>query len=126
MRFAYIGEDSDETRQRIEGIERLNASAKERREERSRLVRLLRAEGMTPTDRATGSILGAMADAGTFRLGGTLVGTNAFRLYEGELGVRLPLGGMANTGDIDIAQFAKLSVALEDQVEPGLVETLRR
>lgn len=123
MRFAYIGEDSDETRQRIEGIERLNASAKERREERSRLVRLLRAEGMTPTDRATGSILGAMADAGTFRLGGTLVGTNAFRLYEGELGVRLPLGGMANTGDIDIAQFAKLSVALEDQVEPGLAET---
>ena len=90
---------------------------------RSRLVRLLRAEGMTPTDRATGSILSAMADAGTFRLGGTIVGTNAFRLYEGELGIRLPLGGMANTGDIDIAQLEKLSVALEDQVDPGLTET---
>jgi hypothetical protein len=78
---------------------------------------------MTPTDRATGSILSAMADAGVFRLGGTIVGTNAFRLYEGELGIRLPLGGMANTGDIDIAQFEKLSVALEDQVDPGLAET---
>ncbi|WP_367151577.1 GSU2403 family nucleotidyltransferase fold protein [Leisingera sp. F5] len=78
---------------------------------------------MTPTGRATGSILSAMAAAGIFRLGGTLVGTNAFRLYEGELGVRLPLGGMANTGDIDIAQFEKLSVALQDQVEPGLAET---
>jgi hypothetical protein len=64
-----------------------------------------------------------MADAGTFRLGGTLVGTNAFRLYEGELGLRLPLGGMANTGDIDIAQFRKLSLALEDQVDPGMAET---
>ena len=64
-----------------------------------------------------------MADAGTFRLGGTIVGTNAFRLYEGELGVRLPIGGMANTGDIDIAQFEKLSVALEDQVDPVLAET---
>lgn len=123
MRFVYIGEDGDETRARIDRIEQLHATAKERQAERSRLVRLLRAEGMTPTDRATGSILSAMADAGTFRLGGTIVGTNAFRLYEGELGIRLPLGGMANTGDIDIAQFEKLSVALEDQVDPGLAET---
>ncbi len=123
MRFFYIGEDSEETRTRIDRIEDLRATAKERQAERSRLVRLLRAEGMTPTDRATGSILSAMAGAGTFRLGGTLVGTNAFRLYEGELGVRLPLGGMANTGDIDIAQFEKLSVALQDQVDPGLAQT---
>ncbi|WP_349362723.1 MAG: GSU2403 family nucleotidyltransferase fold protein [Roseitalea porphyridii] len=123
MRFFYIGEDSEKIRARIDRIEELHATAKERRATRSRLVRLLRAEGMTPTDRATGSILSAMADAGTFRLGGTIVGTNAFRLYEGELGVRLPLGGMANTGDIDIAQFEKLSVALEDQVDPSLAET---
>jgi len=123
MRFVYIGEDTEETRARIEGIEELRATAKERRSERSRLVRLLRAEGMTPTDRATGSILSAMAAAGTFRLGGTIVGTNAFRLYEGELGIRLPLDGMANTGDIDIAQFEKLSIALEDQVDPSLAKT---
>ncbi|MGV8854623.1 MAG: GSU2403 family nucleotidyltransferase fold protein [Devosia sp.] len=123
MHFTYIGEDNDETRTRIDRLEALRATAKERRSERSRLVRLLRAEGMTPTDRATGSILSAMADAGTFRLGGTLVGTNAFRLFEGELGIRLPLGGMANTGDIDIAQFEKLSLALDNQVNPGLAET---
>lgn len=123
MRFLYIGEDSEETRARIDRIEELRATAKARQAERSRLVRLLRAEGMTPTDRATGSILSAMAEAGAFRLGGTIVGTNAFRLYEGELGIRLPLGGMASTGDIDIAQFEKLSVALEDRVDPGLAET---
>ena len=123
MRFIYIGEDSDETRAGINRIEELRSTAKDRQAERSRLVRLLRAEGMTPTDRATGSILSAMAAAGTFRLGGTIVGTNAFRLYEGELGIRLPIGGMANTGDIDIAQFEKLSVALQDQVDPGLAET---
>lgn len=123
MRFFYVGEDTDETRARIDRIEELRATAKKRQDERSRLIRILRAEGMTPTDRATGSILSAMANSGTFRLGGTVVGTNAFRLYEGELGIRLPLGGMANTGDIDIAQFEKLSVALEDQVNPGLAET---
>ena len=122
MRFTYIGEDTVETRARIDRIEDLRTNAKARRAERSRLIRLLRAEGMTPTDRATGSILSAMATAGTFRLGGTIVGTNAFRLYEGELGIRLPLGGMANTGDLDIAQFQKLSLALEDQVNPGLTE----
>jgi hypothetical protein len=123
MRFFYIGEDSDETRARVDRIEALHATAKERRAERARLVRLLRAEGMTPTDRATGSILSALADAGAFRLGGTVVGTNAFRLYEGELGIRLPLGGTASTGDIDIAQFERLSLALEDRVDPGLAET---
>ena len=123
MRFIYIGEDTEETRERIKRMEDLRATAKERQRERSRLVRLLRAEGLTPTDRATGSMLSAMADTGVFRLGGTLVGTNAFRLYEGELGIRLPLGGMANTGDIDIAQFEKLSIALGDRVDPGLSET---
>lgn len=122
-RFVYIGEDTPETRARIDRIEELRATAQTRQAERARLVRLLRAEGMTPTDRATGAILSAMAAAGVFRLGGTIVGTNAFRLYEGELGIRLPLGGMANTGDIDIAQFEKLSIALEDQVDPGLAET---
>lgn len=123
MRFFYIGEDTPDVRRRIDRMEELRARAKTRQTERARLVRLLRAEGMTPTDRATGSILSAMSAAGTFRLGGTIVGTNAFRLYEGELGVRLPIGGMANTGDIDIAQFTKLSIALQDQVDPSLAET---
>jgi hypothetical protein len=122
-RFIYIGEDSEEVRARIDHIEELRETARQRQAERSRLVRLLRAEGMTPTDRATGSILSAMAGAGTFQLGGTIVGTNALRLYEGELGVRLPLGGMATTNDIDIARFEKLSIALEDQVDPGPAET---
>ncbi|MCE0507291.1 hypothetical protein LR948_18155 [Roseivivax sp. GX 12232] len=123
MRFVYVGEDSEDTRARIERIEQIRETAKARKSERSRLVRILRAEGMTSTDRATGSILSAMEAAGTFRLGGTIVGTNAFRLYEGELGIRLPIGGMATTRDIDITQFEKLCVALEDQVAPGLAET---
>lgn len=126
MRFTYLGEDNQEIRARIDLMEELRQTANERQVERARLVRLLRAEGMTPTDRPTGSILSAMAGAGTFRLGGTIVGTNAFRLYEGVLGIRLPLGGMANTGDVDIAQFEKLSIALQDQVSPDLSDTFTR
>lgn len=69
-----------------------------RQVERSRPARLLRAEVLTPADRATGLILSATADAGTGRLGGTIAGTKAFRLYEGELGIRLTWGGIASGG----------------------------
>jgi len=50
---------------------------------RARLIRILRAEGLMDMDRATGSLLNAMAKAGVFRPGGTVIGTHAFRLYEG-------------------------------------------
>lgn len=101
----------------------LQEHAPARRRERARLVRLLRAEGLTPVDRETGSLLFNMAKVGTFRLGGTLIGTHAFRLMEGELGLTLPGDGAENTGDIDIAQFERLSLVLEDKVEPPLAKT---
>ncbi|HSF96422.1 MAG TPA: GSU2403 family nucleotidyltransferase fold protein [Thermohalobaculum sp.] len=66
-------------------------------------------------------MLYAMARAGVFRLGGTLVGTHAFRLYAAELGELYP-GLSAATDDIDIAQFAKL--AIEDKADPSMAETL--
>lgn len=123
VKFWYIGPDGAETRTRVDRMTTLRAQMTDRRRERARLARLLRAEGMTPVDRGTGGLLLAMAKVGTFRLGGTLIGTNAFRLMEGELGTTLPLGSVATTGDVDIAQFERLSVALQDAVEPSLAET---
>lgn len=119
----YIGPDTEETRLRVGQMKTLKDKVDQRRKERARLTRLLRAEGMTPVDRETGSLLLALAKVGTFRLGGTLIGTNAFRLMEGDLGVTLPLGGVANTGDVDIAQFERLSLAMQDHVEPSLAKT---
>lgn len=123
LKWWYIGPDTDETRQRIERLRELQEHAPDRRRERARLVRLLRAEGLTPVDRETGSLLFNMSKVGTFRLGGTLIGTHAFRLMEGELGLTLPRDGAENTGDIDIAQFERLSLVLEDEVQPSLAET---
>jgi hypothetical protein len=122
----YIGEDTEALRERLARHEALKAEREARRKHRARLVRLLRAEGFLSLDAATGSLLNAMAQAGVFRLGGTVVGTHAFRLYEGELGVRLSLDQAAQTGDIDIASFERLSLALsvDDAVEPGLVSVL--
>lgn len=125
MKWRYIGPDSAEVRARVEQLGQLRDQAQERQQERRRLVRLLRAEGLTPMDRATGSLMLAMTKVGVFRLGGTLVGTNAFRLMEGDLGVTLPLDGSANTGDVDIAQFERLSLAIGDTVEAPLAETFR-
>lgn len=121
----YIGEDSDEVGARLENHNALKAQAEERRRSRIRLVRLLRAEGFLGLDAATGSLLAAMASAGVFRLGGTIVGTHAFRLYEGELGVRFDLDTAAQTDDIDIASFSRLSLALEDLAAPPLEEVFR-
>ncbi len=121
----YIGEDSPELTSRLERHRQLKADNEERRKNRTRLVRLLRAEGFLSLEAATGSLLSAMAVSGVFRLGGTVVGTHAFRLYEGELGVRFDADMMAHTDDIDIASFSRLSLALEDTASPPLENVFR-
>ncbi len=125
VRKSYIGEDNEVLRERMQRIGDLRGRREERRKSRSRLIRLLRAEGFLGVDAATGSFLHALASAGVFRLGGTLVGTQAFRFYEGELGIRLTVDQTAQTNDIDIASFERLSLALEDVVSEPLENVLK-
>lgn len=124
VRKTYIGEETPALLDRLDKAKALREQTDERRKHRTRLVRILRAEGYFSIDAATGSLLSAMASGGVFRLGGTIVGTNAFHLYEGILGVRLGFEQMAQTGDIDIASFGRLSLALEDTVTPPLQKIL--
>ena len=125
VRKRYIGEDTPEMAHRISRQKELKQQAETRATERLRLIRVLRAEGAQTVDPATGSLLSALAQAGTFRLGGTIVGTNAFRLYECELGIRLRDPQIMQTGDLDIAQFERLSLALGDKVETPLNESFQ-
>lgn len=126
VRSRYIGEATPETEARLARAEALRAEADSRQKAMGRLVRVLRAEGYRSLDAGTGSLLSALARIGVFRLGGTLVGTMAFRLYEGELGVRMDNAILAQTGDIDIASFERLSVALGDQVTEPVAEVLSK
>lgn len=121
MKTRYLGEGTPELHARLDRAATLKADAEGRRSTMARLARVLRAEGYIATDRDTGSLLLAFARAGVFRLGGTLVGTAAYALYQGELGVRFDSEDLAQTGDIDFASFERLSVALGDIVEesPG-------
>ena len=118
----YLGPDSKDLRARIE-------EAKSEREERkafdqraSSLVSQLRGAGLPALDRDTGKVLNAMARVGVFRLGGTLVGTHAFRLYSAELGVRFD-NVLAVTEDVDVAAFENLKLVIDDAVDPTIAET---
>jgi hypothetical protein len=121
---AYIGEDSPELRARLARIAELKVTEADRRGHRSKLIRILRAEGFLGVDGGIGSLTAGLAKAGVFRLGGTLVGTIAFRFYEGELGLRYGFDQAAQTNDIDIASFERLSLALEDVVSQPLQKVL--
>lgn len=125
VRKSYIGEDTPELANRLKRTLDLAQDRQARGKKRTELVRTLRAAGMLGTDATIGSLLATMERLGVFRLGGTLVGTQAFRLYEGELGIRIPGDELAQTGDIDIAQFERLSLALGDQVEEPLADGFR-
>lgn len=120
----YIGEDTPELRTRIAQHQALRRQAAERSTARARLIRILRAEGFLGVDAGTGSLMAALAKAGVFRLGGTLIGTHAFRLYEGELGVRFRFDQAAQTDDLDIASFERLSLALDDTADPPVAAML--
>ena len=124
VRKRYIGEDNPELSARIQQHQAARQPAEQRRRERARLVRLLRAEGFLGLDPTTGSLMAALAGAGVFRLGGTVVGTHAFRLYEGELNLRLGLEQTAQTDDLDIASFERLSLVLEDTAAPPVEQVL--
>lgn len=120
----YIGPDSEELRERIERAREIIEDQKAFEKRCSSLVAQLRAAGLPALDRETGKVLNAMARVGTFRLGGTLVGTHAFRLYSAEIGVRLG-EALAVTEDVDIAAFENLKLVIDDKVDPSLAETFR-
>lgn len=124
VRKVYIGPETPDLLARLDRFQQLKAKTEARADERARLVRILRAERFLAQDAATGSLLAAMARAGVFRLGGTLVGTQAFRLYEGELGLKYSFDDLAQTGDIDIASFERLSLAIDDHATPTVAEVL--
>jgi hypothetical protein len=79
----------------------------------------VRAYGLTRPISEFGKIIAALARAGVFRLHGVLVGTAAYQTYSAMLGAKLPIS-IQQTGDVDIAQFEYISVAVGDKTPPVL------
>lgn len=120
----YVGPDTPEVRERISDAAAANEEAHEFERRCASMVAQLRAAGVPTLDRDTGKVLNAMSKSGVFRLGGTLIGTHAFRLYSAELGVRFE-NTLAVTGDVDIAAFENLKLVIEDEVDPALPATFK-
>ena len=118
----YIGPDAPEIRERIEAAQAASEEAQAFDRRCASMVAQLRAAGVLALDRNTGKVLNAMSKSGVFRLGGTLVGTHAFRLYSAELGVQFD-DALAVTSDVDIAAFENLKLVIKDEVDPALPET---
>lgn len=128
-RQRYLGPDTDEMRARIDSMRSQKADREAFRDSCTSMVAQLRAGGVPGIDRQTGTALRALVRSGVFRLGGTLVGTQAFRHYDLELGVHL--GGsdpadqqLRETRDLDIASFERLASTVEDEADPDLSQSL--
>ena len=96
----FIGPDDKSTRERIERWKVARDDARAFRAQASEKAAALRAARLPALDMTTGKVLRALAQAGAFRLGGVLVGTHAFRLYDLELGMRVSSDATAITGDV--------------------------
>jgi hypothetical protein len=117
----YVGPDTAELRERIAH----HGQVKNAWQERRQMIAALKRAGLPAPDEHTGEILAALAAAGVFRLRTCLVGSVAFQCYAGLLGVRLP-GALLRTGDVDLAQFHAVSVAIaDDERTVPIIEVLR-
>lgn len=112
----YVGPETPEL---LERIARHREAVLDERERRSLVSTLVRSFGMPQPVPEIGDILAALAKAGVFRLRGVLVGTVAYHTYSAMLGEKLPIS-ILQTGDVDIAQFKNVSVAVGDQTPPVL------
>lgn len=125
LKQKYLGPDTNEMRTRVDRMRVQQQSQADFRDYTSGLVAQLRAGGVQGPGRKDGPILRALTNSGVFRLGGTLVGTHAFRHYDLVLGV-LWEGPqrITETDDIDVASFERLSMAIDDVAEPDLAQAL--
>ncbi|HME24085.1 MAG TPA: GSU2403 family nucleotidyltransferase fold protein [Acetobacteraceae bacterium] len=113
-RRRYVGPETPELLEQIARHKVVKGNRDERRAPVSTLVRSARLPRPSPP---IGDVAAALADAGVFRLRGVLVGTVAYQAYPAKLGERLP-AALLQTQNVDIAQFADVSIAVEDATPP--------
>jgi hypothetical protein len=116
----YVGPETPELLERISRHKKARHDQRDRHTLVSTLVRSAHLPRPLP---AAGEVLAALAKAGVFRLRGVLVGTIAYQTYSAMLGTRLPVVTV-QTGDVDVAQFSDVSVAVGDRTPP-ILEVLR-
>lgn len=121
----YLGPDSEELRQELDGINERRDEAAEQRATLDRLAGMLIRGGALREQAAVAAVLRLLADLGMFRRGAVVVGTQAFRTYGGVLAVRLPSTSL-RTQDIDVAHRIDVAVAAASEAAPDVDGSLAR
>ena len=107
-RHRFIGRaDDPEAQAKAEAIR----EGSKRAEERRKIVRILRSQGLPAPSADLGRVLDALADAGLFR-DAVLIGTAAYQCYSAIAGVFLPSAALM-TQDADVAT-ASLAISADE------------
>ncbi|MCU1348886.1 MAG: hypothetical protein JWO56_1916 [Acidobacteria bacterium] len=121
-RQIYIGAESPELLETIRRAEDSRSALIEDERRRRELVAMLIAGAMASEQAPIAGVLTNLADAGLFRAGAVLVGTQAFGCIANMLGVRFEQQTL-RTADVDVAQ-GKVSVGV-GAMRTDLLEELR-
>lgn len=123
LRQVYLGAETPELLRTINASERAREAQVLDERRRRELVGMLSSGGMATESGAIASVLTTLADAGLFRAGAVLVGTQAFRCLGNLLGLRFG-GENPRAADVDRGQ-GTISVAV-GEMRVDLLEELRR
>jgi len=116
----YLGPETPELVQQIGAAREQQADVKRRRQ----LVSMLSAGGAASESASFTAVLEVLSDCFVFRLGGVLVGSQAFMCYANMLGVRFDADSL-RTADIDVAEDARISVAVARQASLDILDRLK-
>ena len=120
----YLGAETPALLRKIE-LSKANAEGNGLDEARRRdLVAMVAAGGMARESAAISTVMRVLSDAGVFRFGGVLVGTQAFTCLANLLGVVFEQQTM-RTADIDVAQDDSIALGLPAAGDGALLQRLR-
>jgi hypothetical protein len=120
-RQQYLGRESPALLAWMEAAKQARARLATDEAQRARLCDMLVAGGAATETAPMIRVLSLLTQAGVFRMGGVLVGTQAFGAYGNMLGVRFGQRAL-RTQDIDIAQDPAIGIALSNETAPLAVE----
>jgi len=116
----YLGRESSALLAWMEKVRQARARSAVDDAQRAKLVSML-ATGATTESASIVKVLSLLAESGVFRMGGILVGTQAFVAYGNMLGVRFEKASL-RTQDVDIAQDRAIGIALSREAGTVNVE----
>lgn len=118
-RQIYLGKESPSLLTWMEEVRQARARSAADEAQRTRLVSMLAAGGAAAEGPAVAKVLQLLAESGVFRMGGILVGTQAFVAYGNMLGVRFDRQAL-RTQDVDLAQDRAIGIALSEETASAL------